>query len=386
MEQVYNFDEIRPYRDEEVHEVLMRLLQEPALINALPLLFPTIPTNDLLEQIKHIHTVQELQANIMGVFLKGLELQTTKGIEFKGVENINSNKGYLFISNHRDIILDSAFLNHKLLSINAILTEIAIGDNLLIFPWIKDLVRVNRNFIVQRNAPVRQMLEISKRLSAYIRHTITERNQSIWIAQREGRAKDSNDRTQEALLKMLNMSGDKSVAENLQELSICPLSISYEYDPCDYLKAKEMQQKRDDSNFKKSPQDDLLNMGVGIKGYKGRIVYYASGTIDNDWAALAKHGTTKQEQLASSAALIDKHIHLHYEIFSGNMVAYDLLLNSNRFASSYDLKEKATFETYLQQQLDKITLVNKDDAFLRTKLLEMYANPLINKLAAENDK
>jgi hypothetical protein len=384
MEHIFDFDEIRPYRDNEVHDVLMRLVKEPALMANLPAVFPSIPMDEIIKKIETIHTVQDLQVQIMSLFLKGVEEQTTLGIELKGTENISKNKAYLYISNHRDIILDSAFLNHKLLSFKALLTEIAIGDNLLIFPWIKDLVRVNRNFIVQRDAPIRQMLDISKRLSAYMRHTLTERNQSIWIAQREGRAKNSDDRTQEALLKMMSMSGKQSVALNLKDLHICPLSISYEYDPCDYLKAIEFQQKRDNPEHKKDPKDDLLNMGTGIKGFKGRVVYYTNGDINKELEHIDQQTSSKNEQLELCAQLIDKCIHLHYEIFPGNKVAYDLLLNTNKFASEYDLKEKATFETYLQQQLDKITIPNKDNTFLRKKILEMYANPLINKLKAEN--
>ncbi len=382
MEQLFNFDEIRPYRDHEIHDKLMQLLQVPELIATLPSIFPNMPVNDILKQLENIYTVQDLQANIMNAFLDNLRIQTTNGIELKGGENISKTKGYLYISNHRDIILDSAFLNYKLIGIDALLTEIAIGDNLLIYPWIKDLVRINRNFIVQRSAPVRQMLENSKRLSAYMRHTLTERNQSIWIAQREGRAKDSNDRTQEALLKMLNMSGGKeNVSDNLKELNICPVTISYEYDPCDYLKAKEFQEKRDNPDFKKDPKDDLLSMGTGIKGYKGKIVFYLDGEINVD--SIKNSTKSINEQIASATKLIDERIHLHYKIFSGNMVAYDLLLNTNTFGKHYDNKEKATFETYIQQQLDKIELPNKDEQFLRTKILEMYANPLINKLKAE---
>jgi len=383
MEQHFDFEEIRPYRDNEINGVLMELTKEPKLLALLPRLFPTIPSNKLIENLQKIDNIFDFQKQIIGTFLKELADKTTNGVEIKGDENVTKSKAYLFISNHRDIILDSAYLNYKLLSIDMALTEIAIGDNLLITPWIKALVRLNRSFIVQRDVPVRQMLDISKRLSAYIRHTIVERNQSIWIAQREGRAKDSNDRTQEALLKMFNMSGHHSIIENLKKLSLCPLTISYEYDPCDYLKAKEFQQKRDNGDYKKGQQDDLLNMTIGIQGFKGHIVYYMNGNIDQELDAIANQTSSKIEQIALIAKLIDKRIHSHYEIYPGNKVAYDLLLNTNAFASEYNEKEKSTFEAYLQKQLDKIDLPNKDESFLLTKILEMYANPLINKLKAE---
>jgi hypothetical protein len=384
MEQPFNFDEIRPYRDEEVHPVLMKLTKEPQLLALFPKLFPDIPSQQIVDFLQNIYTVKDFQKQVIHTYINRVEDKTTKGVQILGRENINKEKAYLFISNHRDIVLDSAFLNSNFFRIDLPLTEIAIGDNLLIYDWIKDLVKLNRSFIVQRNLPIRQMLESSERLSAYIRQTITERNQSVWIAQREGRAKDSNDRTQEALLKMFNMSGTKEFVENMTELSVCPLSISYEYDPCDYLKAKEFQQKRDNPDFKKTSQDDLINMQTGINGYKGHVIFYIKGNINEEIELIRNHPTANRaEQLTLMAELINKHIHLNYTIFSNNKVAYDLLTGTSRFAGEYDSKEKSAFETYLQIQLDKIALPNKDEDFLRGKILEMYANPLINQLKAK---
>lgn len=383
MEQAYDFDDIRPYRDAEVQTVLTELVKEPQLMALLPLLLPNTPAKQVVESLLNTHTVADFQKNLINTYVNSIEDNTTNGVSFSGLNTISKDKSNLFITNHRDIILDSAFLNTGFLKEGFPLTEIAIGDNLLIFAWIKALVRLNRSFIVQRNVSVRQMLEVSKRLSAYIRHTLTERNQSIWIAQREGRSKDSNDRTQEALLKMLNMSGSNSVVENAKALNICPTAISYEYDPCDYLKAKEYQQKRDDADFKKAPEDDLMNMKTGITGFKGRVMYHLAGSIAADLDAIASQTDNKTEQFTLLAALIDKHIHRNYYIFANNKVAYDMLLETDRFAAEYTGKEKASFETYLQQQLDKIELPNKDEAFLRKKILEMYANPLINQLVAK---
>lgn len=383
MEQAYDFDDIRPYRDAEVHTVLTELVKEPQLMALIPLLLPNTPATQVVDSLLNTHTVADFQKNLINTYVNSIEDNTTHGVSFVGLENISKEKSNLFITNHRDIILDSAFLNTGFLKKGFPLTEIAIGDNLLIFAWIKALVRLNRSFIVQRNVPVRQMLEVSKRLSAYIRHTLTERNQSIWIAQREGRSKDSNDRTQEALLKMLNMSGAASVIENAKALNICPTAISYEYDPCDYLKAKEYQQKRDDADFKKAPEDDLMNMKTGITGFKGRVMYNFAGSINAELDTIAAKTENKSEQFTQIAALIDTHIHRNYYIYANNRVAYDMLLETDKFAAEYTGKEKASFETYLQQQLDKIELPNKDEAFLRKKILEMYANPLINQLQAQ---
>lgn len=383
MEQAYDFEDIRPYRDAEVNSVLKELTAEPQLMALLPILLPNTPIDKIVESLHNTHSVSDFQKSLVYTYVNSVEANTTHGVSLEGLERLSKDKSYIFITNHRDIVLDSAFLNTNFLKAGFPLTEIAIGDNLLIFPWIKALVRLNRSFIVQRNVPVRQMLEVSKRLSAYIRQTVTERNQSVWIAQREGRSKDSNDRTQEALLKMLNMSGTQDVLTNTQALCICPTAISYEYDPCDYLKAKEYQQKRDDADFKKAPEDDLMNMKTGITGFKGRVVYNFAGGISEQIAQIAAISDNKNEQYTLLAALIDKCIHSNYHIYANNKVAYDLLLETKRFASEYSIKEQSAFETYLQMQLDKIELPNKDEAFLRKKILEMYANPLINQLEAK---
>jgi hypothetical protein len=306
----------------------------------------------------------------------------TTGIKLNGIEKINKNEAYLYISNHRDIILDSALLCSKLIENGLDTVEIAIGDNLLIFPWIEDLVRVNKSFIVKRGLSARTVLESSQRLSAYMAHTINDKKQSIWIAQREGRAKDSDDRTQESLLKMFNMAGNGSFTENLIRLNICPLTISYEYDPCDFLKAMEFQQRRDNPDFKKQPQDDLLNMETGVMGYKGKVVYELSGSINEDLRAIASKYSNRNEQITLTAQLIDQKIHSNYTVFANNKIAFDLLNGENRFAHEYSTIEKLDFERYLSKQISKINLEDKDENFLFRKLLEMYANPLINKLQA----
>ena len=306
----------------------------------------------------------------------------TKGITITGLENIDKSNAYLYISNHRDIILDSALLDAKLLEQGMDTVEIAIGDNLLLYPWIEDLVRINKSFIVKRGLSARQILESSQRLSAYIAYTISEKQQSSWIAQREGRSKDSNDRTQESLLKMFNMSGAGSFTENLSVLNICPVTISYQYDPCDFLKAKEFQQRRDNPEYKKQPQDDLINMKTGVMGYKGAVVYALTGDINKELAEMAVQIPSRNEQITRTAELIDQRIHANYTIFPNNKIAYDELHKEKRFVNEYSAVEKSEFEEYLRLQLSKIELENKDTKFLRTKLLEMYANPLINQLIA----
>ncbi|MBO6005725.1 MAG: 1-acyl-sn-glycerol-3-phosphate acyltransferase [Paludibacteraceae bacterium] len=382
MEKTFDFESIRPYRDEEVHSQLESLLNEPKMLALLPVLFPNTNLDELKKMLLSIDSVHAFQSSVIKAYLDNIEVIATDGVELNGFENIDTSKAYIFISNHRDIILDSAFLNTHLIAANVPLTEIAIGDNLLIYDWIRKLVRLNRSFIVERNLPVRQQLDSSMRLSAYIRDSISRRNRSVWIAQRGGRAKDSNDRTQVALLKMFNMSGNGSFADNFKEINLCPLSITYEYDPCDYLKAKEFQQKRDNADYKKSQADDLLNMKTGVLGKKGRVRFQITGPIFDEIDEIVAKTSVKNEQLTMLADAIDRRIHKNYTIFPNNKVAYDELFNESRFASEYTKEEKERFDNYIDGQFQKIDLENKDTAFLRTKMLEMYANPLVNHLKA----
>lgn len=380
----YNFDEIRCYNNEEVNQVLTKLTDEKQFMHVLSTVYPLLPKEVLRQRMSSFHKSYQFQTEMIYPFLKYLEANKTKGIDLIGLNKIDPSESYLYISNHRDIILDSALLCAKLIDNKMDTVEIAIGDNLLIFPWIKELVRANKSFIVQRGLNARQILESSKRLSAYLYHTINHKKQSIWIAQREGRAKDSNDRTQEALLKMFNMAGEGNFADNMCQLHLCPLSISYEYDPCDYLKAKEMQQKRDNPLYKKHPSDDLINMQTGVMGYKGKVVYHITGDIRNELKSIAETTSNKNEQISLTAELIDKRIHAAYSIYVVNKIAYDLFLQTTIFSGEYSLQEKLDFEKYLNLQIAKIDIEHKDEDFLLRKMLEMYANPLINHLKAIN--
>lgn len=376
----YNFDEIRCFKNEEVHAALERLSEEKQFMKVMSTVYPLLPKEVIKQRLMTFQSNFSFQKEIIYPFLQYLEANKTTGIKLNGVEMIQKEDAYLYISNHRDIILDSAFLCGKFIEKGMDTVEIAIGDNLLIYPWIEDLARVNKSFIVKRGLSARSVLESSQRLSAYIAHTITDKKQSVWIAQREGRAKDSNDKTQESLLKMFNMSGEGAFIENLIQLNICPLSISYEYDPCDFLKAKEFQLRRDQPEFKKQAQDDLINMETGVMGYKGKVVYEITGSINNDLREIGEKFNHRNEQIAQTALLIDKRIHSNYSIFANNRIAYDLLQGEDRFKHEYSLMEKLDFEHYLSKQISKIEIENKDENFLRKKLLEMYANPLINKL------
>ena len=375
------FDDIRPYHDEELPAVYEELIADPAFQKAVSSIMPGVPFEAIAQKMRSCRTKLEFQKAFCYGLLWNIVKECASGLTIDHSALPDKEKPYTYISNHRDIILDSGFLSILLLDLGMSTVEIAIGDNLLIYPWIKKVVRINKSFIVQRALTMRQMLEASALMSNYMHYTIRDKKQSIWIAQREGRAKDSNDRTQDSVLKMLAMGGEGSLLERLAEMNIAPLSLSYEYDPCDYLKAQEFQLKRDVEGYKKSTQDDLLNMKTGLFGFKGRVHFQVAELINDDLLKLDA-SLPKTELFACVSALIDRKIHANYRLYPGNYVACDLLDGTTTFAGNYSAEEKQTFEDYIAGQLDKISIPNKDVEFLREKLLVMYANPVINYLTA----
>lgn len=374
------YDEIRPYMPSELPAVYEELIADPEFQSAMSYAFKQLPFEKIAALMRGSATNLDFQKALVYPFLQGLIAKYSSGISMT-FDNKEALHNALCISNHRDIILDSAFLCMLMVEHIGNTVEIAIGDNLLIRPWIKKLVRVNRSFIVQRSASIREMLASSKRLSSYIHHTICERNQPIWLAQREGRAKDSNDATQEGLIKMLSMYSNGELLDALKVLNLSPTTISYEFDPCDYLKAKEFQQKRDNPEHKKSPMDDLLNMQTGLYGYKGAIHYHIAAPINDKIDALSR-SMGKNEKTAAVARIIDSEIHRNYRLWPVNYYYYELLTGDTQFAVKYTSEDKEKLDTYLAQRIAMVDLPDKDEAFLRTKILEMYANPLINYLKA----
>lgn len=375
------FDEIRPYSPEELPKIFEELLSDSDFIEVIKKVLPDTPIEALANILRNCKTNLDVQKNIFYGLLHDIIKKCSDGFSFDSSQIADKNKGYTFISNHRDIVLDSGFLSVGLIDNGFPTTvEIAIGDNLLIYPWIKKLVRVNKAFIVQRALSMRQMLEASARMSRYIHFAVTQKQENIWIAQREGRAKDSNDRTQDSVLKMLAMGGSGDVIDSLKELNIVPLSLSYEYDPCDFLKAQEMQLKRDVEGFKKSQQDDLVNMQTGIFGYKGRIHFQTGPCINDELEAL--RGLPKVEIFTKVSEIIDRYIHRNYRMYPANYIACDMLNGNKAMAEHYTAEDKAKFEAYLEKKISLINIPEKDIDFLRERILTMYANPAINHLHA----
>lgn len=376
-----NFEDIRPLNQDEVQAAIEELLASEEFRHALRYVKPDLDWDQLSAAMRACKTKEQFKSTLAYDAVMTVAKKTTFSLTISGRSRLPEGKpACTFISNHRDIVLDASFLNVMLYDVGYGMTQVAIGDNLLIRPWIKTFVRLNNSFIVKRGVSVRQMLEVSGTLSAYINHTIKDTKESIWIAQREGRAKDSNDRTQPSVLKMLCMAGGKDIIGNLKSLNIVPVAISYEFDPCDYLKAQEFQLKRDNPEYHKTQRDDLLNMETGILNNKGRVHFTISQLI-NDQLDQLDLNMDRNELFVVVASIIDKEIYRHYRFYPNNYVAYDLLSGTRRFSDHYGLKDKKAFEEYLQKQLDKIVIPNKDENFLRKKILEMYANPLKNFLA-----
>lgn len=373
------FDPIRPFEPDELPDVFDRLLHNEQFSSVLAYFYPDVPKEALAAKMHACKDNLDFQKTFCYGFLVQLLARLSKGCDID-IASLDTDSRYTFISNHRDIVLDSALLDKLLIDAGFNTTcEIAIGDNLLKLPWVKDLVRVNKSFIVERALSMREMLMASKRLSEYMHFVIAEKNDNIWIAQREGRAKDSNDRTQEAILKMMVMGGEGSIIDRLKQLHLVPLAISYEYDPCDYLKAAELQARRDNPSWQKGPMDDVTSMQTGIMGYKGYIHYQCADCIDS-YLDTIPADTPKTELFRLIADHIDRQIFAGYRLYPNNYVALDLLHGDSAHADHYTAEDKAQFEAYLKGQLDKIEMEGKDDAYLREQMLKMYANPAINQM------
>ncbi len=374
------YDDIRPFDPEELPAAFERLLSDAQFQQVLGYLYPGVPLEAVKTKMMACKTNLEFQLAFCYGFLKDLMAKASKGFDMN-VEAVDVTKRYTFVSNHRDIVLDSALLDVLLYDAGFNTTcEIAIGDNLLSLPWVKDLVRLNKSFIVQRSLSPREFLMASKKMAEYMHYVVGEKNDNIWIAQREGRAKDSNDRTQPSILKMMAMGGEGSPVDRLRQLHIVPLAISYEYDPCDFMKAAEFQLRRDVPGWKKTALDDVNSMRTGIMGYKGEVHYHCAPCIDGFLDNLSPD-IPKTKVFDVIAEHIDKEIFKNYRLYPSNYIALDMLEGNEAHAGRYTAEDKAVFEKYLQGQIARIDIPNKDEAFLRERMLTMYANPARNCLA-----
>ncbi len=371
-----NFDEIRPYTDQEVKQKIKLMVKDPSFDRVLVHLFKSRPKVEMVKmQLRMIRKIEQLQGTFIYDLLNWIINKTSDGLSCTGLDKLDKKKPYLFISNHRDIILDAALLNLLMFDKGMNTTQIAIGNNLLLYEWIEHAVKLNRSFIIKRNLPPRELLQSSKLVSHFIRKSITGENLSVWIAQREGRTKNGFDKTQESVLKMLDMSNTKSFSEGFNELNIVPVSISYEIEPCGLAKMKEMI-KMEHYGEKKTNKDDLKSMAMGIFNPKGRM-RFSFGTPINFPAVEASNKEQKNQQVKQLAELIDRQIYSNYKLWPNNYIAYDMLMPEPRFHDRYSSHEKKNFKLMIEQAMIHIDFPITD---IQERFLKLYANPVINKL------
>ncbi|WP_295231964.1 1-acyl-sn-glycerol-3-phosphate acyltransferase [uncultured Chryseobacterium sp.] len=367
------FDEIRPYDDHEVNNALNSIARHPMMKTLMQFTFPDKEEEFWLNQFKDIHSISDFQHRFIAKTVRQIIHQSSEGLSTSGFDQLDQNTAYLFISNHRDIVLDTSLLNLVLLDKGLIMTSSAIGDNLVQKTFLHVLAKLNRNFLVQRGLSVREQLESSKLMSEYIDNLLHSENRSVWIAQREGRTKDGNDATQQGVLKMLAIAAEgQPLPEFFKKLKIVPLSISYEYDPTDALKMPQIMAKSKNEVYIKSSDEDFKTMLSGILGQKKRIHLHAGKVLDSEFDQLECASEGKNKQLQAIAKLIDHSIIQHYRLWPTNYIAFDLLNNTHQYSGYYTKEEKQLFERRLEMRIDC------SDAELKKSFLAMYANPVVN--------
>lgn len=367
------FDSIRPFYDSEVNTTLQNALHHPMMKAMMQFTFPNVAEEVWKDQLLKTHSIRDFQINFVYQSLKRILEKTSEGLSTSGFEKLDANTSYLFISNHRDIILDTSLLNVCLHEHGLIMTASAIGDNLVQKDFLLNLSKLNRNFLVQRGLSPRELLTSSKLLSNYIYHLLSKENRSVWIAQREGRTKDGNDATHQGVLKMLAMaSTEKSVVDYFKKVKIVPVSISYEYDPTDALKMPQLLAQANDEVYVKTKNEDFNTLISGIIGQKKRIHIHVGEVLNQELDAITDTNTNKQIQMVAQE--IDHSILQSYHLWPTNYIAYDVLHATNKFKNEYTEEEKQLFLRRFELRVDK------DNETLRAGFLAMYANPVVNKL------
>jgi 1-acyl-sn-glycerol-3-phosphate acyltransferase len=374
------FDEIRFFDDSEVNEALLGIARDPMMNALMSFTFPDTDKKIWREQFKNIHSVSDFQHNFIAYTIRQILAKSSEGLTTSGFDKLDKQTPYLFISNHRDIVLDTSLINLVLLEKGLIMTASAIGDNLVQKTFLHDLAKLNRNFLVQRGLPLREQLKSSQIMSEYIKELLHKENRSVWIAQREGRTKDGNDVTQQGVLKMLAMAAeDMPLADYFKTLKIVPVSISYEYDPTDSLKMPQLLARHRDEEYVKGKDEDFMTMLSGVLGQKKRIHLHAGNVLDTELDDIAANSENKNKQLQAIAQIIDDSIIQNYRLWPTKFIAYDLLHNTDTYADQYTEQEKQLFVRRLEMRIDP------SDAISKEFFLTMYANPLINKMKYENN-
>ena len=373
------FDQIRPFYDTEVNEAICSVINHPMMKALMSFTFPDVEESVWVEQLKRTHSKRDFQVNFIYHAIQKVLEKSSEGLTTSGFENLEKHTPYLYISNHRDIILDTSLINVSLYDHGLIMTASAIGDNLVQKAFLQTLSRLNRNFLVQRNLSPRELLQSSKLMSEYIYQLLSRENRSVWIAQREGRTKDGNDATQQGVLKMLAMASDEeNLMDYFKKMKIVPISISYEYDPTDALKMPRLLAEANDEVYIKEKNEDFMTLISGIMGQKKRIHLHVGKPLDTELDKIAAENDNQNKQIQALAQIIDDSILTSYKLWPTNYIAYDLLHKTNRFAAQYTEKEKQIFERRLEMRIDI------DNKIVREGFLAMYANPVVNKMKYEN--
>jgi len=369
------FDAIRPFYDTEINEALHDVVNHPMMKTMMNFTFPEVEDEVWKEQLKKTHSIRDFQCNFIYNTIQKVLEKSSEGLTTSGFEKLEKNTSYLFISNHRDILLDTTLLNVCLFEHGLVMTASAIGDNLVKKAFLATLAKLNRNFLVLRGLTPREMLQSSKLLSEYIGQLLLRENRSVWIAQREGRTKDGNDETNPGVLKMIGMGSDEeNLMDYFKKLKIVPVSISYEYDPTDVLKMPQLMAEANNEVYVKDKNEDFMTIISGIMGTKKRIHISVGDVLDTEIDQIVAENDNGNKQVQALAQVIDDSILTNYQLWPTNFIAYDILNETNRFSHLYKENEKSLFERRLEMR------IGSDNPVTRQGFLAMYANPVVNKL------
>lgn len=376
---ISEFEDIRPYHDSEIGDAMERIINSPFFGSIVEFLHPGVPVDLIKEQFRTYDSVHSFQINVMDAAIQNIVKFTSAGLTHSGIERLDRSKRYLFLANHRDILLDSAILQVVLYLNQHETTEITFGDNLMNSQLVIDIGKSNKMFKLVRGGTSKEILRNSQLSSRYMRYAICEKRQSVWIAHRNGRTKDGNDQTLSSVLKMLRMSGPSSFSACFHELNLAPAVMSYEYEPCDFLKTRELYISRR-QEYVKAQGEDLNSIITGIKQYKGGIhLAFAQPLALEELEAL--DSLPKNDQIQELALIIDRRIYQNYKLWKTNFIAYDLLYEADSTAN-YTSKDKDDFIAYMKKGLSTI---EGDAQELENIFLNIYANPVVNwKRTVEN--
>ena len=370
---IKEFEDIRPYTNAEFKEAYYRLMEDPRFQDALRLCLQNYGVEDFRKDMERYQTIEEVQVDFDKRFLDVFLSQSTKGVSLSGIENLEEDKTYMFIGNHRDITLDPALLQYYFFIENRKTSRIAMGDNLFTTPLLGEIAKLNKMIKVKRGGTMREKLVNFQKLAAYIQYSLFEDKESVWIAQRDGRTKDGNDYTKQGLLKMITMGNDKHLLETIRKMNITPLTVSYEYESCDKMKARELALS-ENGPYVKQPGEDFESIKQGIFGQKGRVALTIGQPL-GDEIDLVPQNLNNNDKLYFVCQLIDKQIYKNYVLYSNNYIAHDLLYQNKEFAAHYNAEQQSKFEAYLQMQS-----VTNDVPMekMRENLLKIYATPVDN--------